>query len=148
AAFAESGGKKKVAQVTPQSVACAEYDKVFGEGAYAGLQSTSTLMPARDMALAVDRFWALDGARFDLEVTRIEYLLDHAKREVVLIDALEKIAESVYAAIPEANRPTRAAPEEIARSFLLDLIHPAPQLDLTEIVAQQLQAYAATKNNA
>ena len=51
--FAEGGGKRKAPKVNPQSVARAEYDAIFGEGAYADLQSTSTLMPARDMALTI-----------------------------------------------------------------------------------------------
>jgi hypothetical protein len=148
AAFAEGGGKKKAAQVTPQSVTRAEYDKVFGNGAYVELQSTSTLMPARDMALTVDRFWSLDGARFGLDVAQVEHLLDHVRREAVLIDALAAIGDKVYAAVPEANRPVRAAPEQIAGCFMADLTHPAPQLDLAELVAQQLRAYAATKVNA
>lgn len=146
--FAEGGGKKKAAQVTPQSVARAEYDKVLGEGAYAALQSTSTLMQHRDMALAVDRFWSLSGKKFGLQVARVENLLDHMKREAILIDTLVAIAEKVYAAVPEANRPTRATPEQIAKCFMMDLVHPAPQLNLTELVEQQILAYAATKMNA
>jgi len=148
AAFAEGGGKKKAPQVTPQSVARAEYDKVFGEGAYAQLQSTSTLMPARDMAATVDRFWSLDGARFGLEVSQVEHLLDHARREATLIDALVQIADKVYASLPEHNRPTRATSEVIAERFMHDLIHPSPQFFATELVEQQLRAYAATKINA
>jgi len=146
--FAEHSGKKKAAQVTPQTVARAEYDKVFGDGAYAQLQSTSTLMPARDMALTVDRFWSLEGTRFGLAVAKVENLLDHTKREAVLVDALGGIADKVYAAVPEANRPTRATPEQIAKCFMADLVHPAPQLNLAELVGQQLQAYATTKANA
>jgi hypothetical protein len=146
--FAEGGGKRKAAQVTPQSVARAEYDKIFGEGAYAALQSTSTLMQHRDMALAVDRFWSLSGKKFGLQVARVENLLDHTKREAILIDTLVAIAEKVYAAVPEANRPTRATPEQIAKCFMADLIHPVPQLNLTTLVEQQMQAYAATKANA
>ena len=145
ATFAK-GGKR--AKVTPQDVARAEYDKVFGDGAYAALQATSTLMPARDMALTVDRFWSLDGKHFNLGVAKIENLLDDAKREEILIDILVGIAEKVYAAVPEENRPTRATPEQIAKCFIADLIHPAPYLDLTELVTQQMQAYAQTKANA
>jgi hypothetical protein len=146
--FAEGGSKKKAAQVTPQSIARAEYDKVFGDGAYTELQSTSTLMPARDMALTVDRFWSLNGTRFGLGITQVEHLLDQAKREAVLIDTLVNIADQVYAAVPETNRPTRARPEEIAKCFMADLAHPAPQLDLAGLITQQLRAYAATKANA
>jgi hypothetical protein len=148
AQFAEGGGKKKAARVTPQSVARAEYDAVFGDGAYNALQATSTLMPARDMALTIDAFWSLDGGRFGLDVARVGELLDHAKREQTLIDAIVSIADKVYAAVPETNRPTRATPVDIAKCFLTDLIHPAPALNLFELVAQQMRAYAETKANA
>ena len=145
--FAEGGGKRKLPKVNPQSVARAEYDNVFGEGAYADLQSTSTLMPARDMALTIDRFWSLDGSRFGLDVSKIEYL-DDTKRVEILIDALVDIADKVYTAIPAENRPTRATPEDIARCFMPDLTHPSPKLNLDELIAQQIQAYGQTKANA
>ena len=144
----QAGADKKTAQVTPQSVARAEYDKVFGEGAFALLQATSTLMPARDMALTVDRFWSLDGVSLGIAAPKVENLLDDAKREGILIDVLTGIGKKVYAAVPEANRHTRATPEQIARCFIPDLVHPAPQLDLSELVFQQLEGYARTKMNA
>jgi len=147
-AFAGGGGKRKVAKVTPQSVAQAEYDKVFGTGAYDDLKSMSTLMPAPDMALRVDRFWALDGVQFGLDIAQIGNLLDHTKRGEILIDILVDIAGKIYAAIPEEKRPKGATPEQIATSFMADMVHPAPQLNLTELVEKQMQAYAATKANA
>ena len=146
--FAEGGGKSKAPKVNPQSVARAEYDAVFGEGAYADLQSTSTLMPARDMALTIDRFWSLEGSRFGLDVLKIGYLLDDDKREEILINILVDIADKVYTAIPAENRPTRATSEDIAQCFMPDLIHPSPKLDLDELIAQQIQAYGETKANA
>ena len=145
--FAEGGSKRKAPKVNPQSVARAEYDAVFGEGAYADLQSTSTLMPARDMALTIDRFWSLEGSRFGFDISKIEYLED-TKREEVLIDTLVDIADKVYTAIPAENRPTRATPEDIAQCFMPDLIHPSPKLNLDELIAQQMQAYGETKANA
>lgn len=145
--FSEGGGKKKTARVTPQSVARAEYDRVFGEGAYADLQSTSTLMPARDMKLTVDRFWSLDGMQFGLDVARIEYLVP-SRREYILIDTLVSIANKVYAAVPELNRPIRATPKQIAKCFIADLVHPAEQLNLAVLVNQQMKAYSETKANA
>ena len=147
ATFAESGGTKKPSQVTPQSVARSEYDKVFGVGAYAELQRTSTLMPAHDM-VTVDRFWLSDGARFGLEVSLVEHLLDHARREAALINALANIADKVYASIPEDNLPVRASPEIIAECLLQDVIHPAPPLDMIRFVERQLHAYSETKANA
>ena len=145
--FAEGGTKRKAPKVNPQSVARAEYDAVFGEGAYTDLQSTSTLMPARDMALTIDRFWSLEGSQFGFDVSKIEYLED-TKREEILIDTLVDIANKVYTAIPAENRSTRAAPEDIAQCFMPDLIHPSPKLDLDELIAQQMQAYGETKANA
>ena len=145
--FAEGGGKKKAPKVTPQSVARAEYDAVFGEKAYYDLQKTSTLMPAREMALTIDRFWSLDGPRFGLNVSKIEYV-DDAKRAEILIDTLVEIANKVYNAIRDESRPTRATSEDIAQCFMPDLIHPSPQLDLDELIAQQIQAYGQTKANA
>ena len=140
--------KEKAPKVNPQSVARAEYDAVFGEGAYADLQSTSTLMPARDMALTIDRFWSLEGSRFGLDVLKIGSLLDDDKREEILINTLVDIADKVYIAIPAENRPTRATSEDIAQCFMPDLIHPSPKLDLDELIAQQIQAYGETKANA
>ena len=147
-ASAKSGGKKKPRKVTPQTVAQVEYDAVFGDGAYAALQSTSTLMPAREMAATIDRFWSLDGSRFDSDVSKIENLRDDTKRARILVDALASIANKVYAAIPVENRPTRATPEDIAQCFMPDLIHPSPKFKLEEVIAQQLQAYGQTKANA
>ncbi|HRQ42247.1 MAG TPA: hypothetical protein PLD25_30375 [Chloroflexota bacterium] len=149
AAFVEGGGKNKPAQVTPQSVARVEYDKVFGSGAYDDLQRTATLMPARDMAFTVDRFWSLYGSQFDIgNIAKIEHLLDHNKREAILIQTLVTIAEKVYAAVPESNRPKRTAPPEIAQKFMVDLIYPSPKWNLAGLAQVQLQANTDTKVNA
>ena len=146
--FAEGGSKRKAPKVTPQSVARAEYDAIFGEGAYVDLQSTSTLMPARDMALTIDRFWVLDGSQFGYNVSKIEYLLDDTKREEILINTLVNIGKKVYAAIPSENFPTRATPEDLAQCFMPDLIQPSPEVNLDELIVQQMQAYGQTKANA
>ena len=144
--FAESGGKKKP-KVTPQSILRIEYDSIFGDGAYNQLQSTSTLQPAKDMALTVDRFWELEGTKFGSGSMKVEYLED-AKREEILIDTLVNIAGKVYSAIPEAKRPTRATPEEIAKHFLIDMIHPTSEYNFKDSINQQLIAYGNTKTNA
>lgn len=146
--FAEVGSKKKVANVTPQTVVRVEYDRVFGTGAYADLRRTSTLQPAHDMALTVDRFWLLDGAQFDLDLSEVEHLIDHHEREELLIDTLVTIANRVYMALPEPNRPTRATPAYIAREFMYDLVHPIAGKDIDHIGAEQLRAYTETKDNA
>lgn len=144
----EGGSENKTIRVTPLSVARAEYDKIFGKGAFILLQGTSTLMPARDMALAVDRFWSLKGAQFGLDVPKVENLLDDAKREELLIDTLVGIGNKVYAAVKEATRPKRATPEHIAGCFMTDLAHPVALANLTELALQQMHSYAHTKVNA
>ncbi len=146
--FAENEGKKKAAKVTPQSVALAEYDKVFGFGAYADLQKTSTLMPAKEMALIIDRFWELNGKHFGLEVSRIEYLLDHAKRETLSIDTLVEIANKVYSAIPHENLPTRSNTNPNCQMLYVRFsIRPTMEVNLAELVTKQMYAYATTKEN-
>lgn len=139
------GAKPK--KSTVEDVARIEYDREFGEGAYSDLQGTSTLMPAKDMALTVDRFWSLPGKAFGLEIEKVEFLLDHAKRESILIEALGRIGDSIYDALPDGARPVRATSVEIAKSFLPDLVHPSPP-SLEVNVNGQLIAYGQTKKNA
>ncbi|MBD3182518.1 HD domain-containing protein [Candidatus Poribacteria bacterium] len=146
--FAEAMGRKKTLTVTPQSVAKAEYDAVFGKGAYDALRYTSTLMPDQDMALTVSKFWSISGEKFGLDVSTIGNLLDDKKREEILIETLTNIADKVYSAIPEANRPTRISPEDIASSLIVDLIHPVQDMDMETLVNKQINAYGGTKANA
>jgi hypothetical protein len=147
-AVAEQGGKKNAPALTPQDIAKAEYDRVFGEGAYKALQGTSTLMPARDMFFTVDRFWSLPGARFGLGTPLVEHVIDHSRRATALIDALVMIADRVYSSIPDASRPARATPDRIANCFAQDLLHPASRIGLRDIAESQLKAYGGTKANA
>ena len=53
-----------------------EYEKVFGKGSWKALQSTSTLMPHRDMAHAIDYFWDFPGSQFGYKVNKVEELAD------------------------------------------------------------------------
>ncbi len=138
---------KNSPSVTPQAVAQIEYDKVFSAGAFGSLQKTSTLQPARDMALSVDYYWARPGQDFGLETEKVEYAPD-AKRQQALVDALTRIAQTVYECVPPENRPTRSSPIEIARHFLLDLLHPAANIDLVTMVNEQLAVYGGSKSAA
>jgi hypothetical protein len=138
---------KKVHSVTPQVIAQIEYDKVFGAGAFESLQKTSTLQPARDMALSVDYYWERPGQDFGLETEKVEHAPD-MKRQQALIDALTLIAQTIYRCVPSENRPTCSTPTEIARHFLLDLLHPASNIDLVTVVKKQLAAYGDSKSFA
>lgn len=118
-----------------------EYDNIFGQGAWADLLSTSTLMPAQDMVKTVDRFWQLPGANFGQSVGVLEELAPD-KRTELLIDTLVQIAGC--AAIQ--NPPTRAnLAKEMAAAFIQDLISPAAQADLVKSAHQQMEFYAASK---
>lgn len=119
------------------------YETLFGSGSWAALLSTSTLMPAQDMAKTVDLFWQLPGQQFGLDVATLEEVAPE-KRTDLLIDTLAQIAKKVYAAIP--NPPTRATlAKKMASGFIQDLVSPAAQIDLAELVRQQMASYAASK---
>jgi len=143
----EPKGSKKPIDITPQAIAQVEYDQVFGKEAFASLQKTSTLMPARDMALTVDRYWTRPGEQFGLLTGKVESAPDEARRDA-LAKSLAKIAQLVYAAVPSKNRPARAAPQEIAKHFLVDLLHPSSQANWISAAQQQLAVYGTSKEKA
>ena len=134
-------------KISPADIARIEFDRVFGEDSFSDLMETSTLMPARDMALTVDRFWALPGSHFALNTKEVELVIDHSKRELALIETLGTIADKVYNAIPEHLRPVRASSHQIASSFIADLIYPQDSAMYPD-ANQLLVAYGETKRNA
>jgi len=124
-------------------IARKEYEAVFGPGSWVALLSTSTLMPAQDMAKTVDLFWELPGQRFELSVTRVEELAPE-KRTELLIDTLTNIADQVYTGMEQP--PTRATlAKEMAAGFVQDLVHPVEKVDLAGLARHQLDFYAASK---
>ena len=141
----EKGNKPR--SVTPQAVAQIEYDRVFGDGAFAALLKTSTLQPARDMAFSVDYYWGRPGREFGLEVEKVEFAPDDQRQEA-LIEALTRIAIRVYECVPPKNRPVRASAADVARHFLLDLLHPGGPQDMMTAVNEQLAVYEASKSAA
>jgi hypothetical protein len=138
---------KKSPTVTPQDVAQIEYDTIFGEGAFDALQKTSTLQPARDMAFSVDYYWTLPGDQFSLATQKVEFAPDNQRKDA-LIRTLTEIAQKVYACVPAENRPVRTSARDIARHFMLDLMHPSMSQDLMEFVERQLTAYQSSKATA
>lgn len=134
---------KKLIGVKGAQIAEKEYKKVFGDGSWKALQSTSTLMPHRDMSQTVDYFLSLPGEKFGYKVDKIEELADEKKDEL-LIDILNEIAQTVFSQIDEP--PSRAKlSQNMASTFMKDLIRPSPQMDLKEIIIQQLEAYSLSK---
>ncbi len=125
------------------SIATEEYEKVFGVGTWQKLQSTSTLMPARDMAYTVDYFWKLPADRFGYSGGCVSELADE-KRGSLLISILNGIAERVYAQIE--NPPSRSnVNKKMAAAFINDLIRPSKVEDFKLMVEKQLEAYSQSK---
>jgi hypothetical protein len=137
---------EKVPQLNEQAVAIAEtaYQGEFGAGSWKALQSTSTLMAAKDMANTVDLFWALSGKAVGLpEVNKVEQL-PAAKRSGLLIGLLDEIAKKVYAAAGNAS-PRELLSERMAAAFGHDLTAPFRTADVRELAARQLDHYAKAK---
>lgn len=126
-----------------KTLAQKRYEAIFGKGSWNDLLTTSTLMPAQDMARTVDRFWQLPGKAFGLNVRTVEELAPE-KRTELLIETLVGIADKVYAAVQ--NPPTRATlAQKMASSFINDLVRPSAQIDPAGLARQQMEFYAASK---
>jgi hypothetical protein len=119
------------------------YEQTFGSGSWAALQSTSTLMPAKDMAKTVDYFRALPGkAAGHPKVGKVEALPDQARVQA-LIDLLDGIARKVYAS--SGSSPRDKLSEDMAGEFVTDLIRPPASGDVQALAAEQLNHYARSK---
>lgn len=138
---------EKQAESTFESQATEQYDAVFGRGAFARLQSTSTLMPAREMVTVIDPFWALSGEVFGLPHQRMELAPDEQVQRA-LIAKLDEIAHAIYDALPENRRPVRVGPAEIANCFEVDIIQPSSYLDPRQVAEKQRTAYSTSKPEA
>lgn len=141
--FFKAMTNKDMVGQTGIDIAKKEYETVFGQGSWLDLLNTSTLMPAKDMAKTVDYFWRLPGKAFAHKVNTVEELPGD-KRDNLLIDILNDIAQKVYAQIP--NAPSRTAlTEKMSNAFIQDLVKPNRPLELKEIVQKQLEAYSQSK---
>lgn len=120
------------------------YEQTFGPGSWAALQSTSTLMAARDMAKTIDYFWALSGSAVGHpEVAKVEELPDQTRLDV-LIDLLDTIAQQVYAAIDRPS-PREELSKGMAQAFIKDLLSPVSGGDIQSLAERQLAHYRQSK---
>ncbi|MCK8825367.1 hypothetical protein [Fuchsiella alkaliacetigena] len=123
-----------------------EYESVFGEKSFAALMSTSTLMPARDMAFTVDYFWDLDAREFGKEVEKVESL-PSKEREELLVELLADIAKNIYDKLDNSPSQKNVA-TNMAGAFLEDLIFPSKRVeDIKDYAQQQLNYYKQAKHN-
>ncbi len=136
----------KVKEVDQDGAAMAStlYEDTFGPSSWAALQSTSTIMPARDMGKTVDYFWALPGrAVRHPEVRKIAELPDQT-RMAVLIDLLDGIARRVHEAIAHPS-PRAKLSQAMADAFARDLIRPTARVDVQALAQEQLTHYTQSK---
>jgi hypothetical protein len=121
------------------------YEERFGVGSWAALQSTSTLMPARDMAGTVDYFWRLSGpAVGHPEVESAEELAPDIRAEV-LIGLLDGVAQKVYAAAG-CSSPRDGLVRLMSEAFIRDLVSPGERVDVRSVAEEQLLHYSSSKS--
>lgn len=134
----------KIAEVGDEGaeIARRSYEERFGKGSWAALQSTSTLMPAKDRVRTVDCFWALSGESVGRpEVATVAELPDEARLEL-LIELLDDIAQRVFAG---RQSPRDRLSEAMARAFITDLVVPSAAVDAKSEANRQLEHYAHSK---
>jgi hypothetical protein len=120
-----------------------KYEAIFGTGSWDQLQSTSTLMAARDMANTVDRYWELPGDSVGHpDVPKVEQL-PNQDRLNLLVDILSNLASSVFESTKRLS-PRDALAGTMAQSFIADLLMPGQQA----YASAQLNHYRQSKPNA
>jgi hypothetical protein len=123
-----------------------KYEALFGAGTWAQLQSTSTLMAAKDMFRTVDPYWSLSGNCVGHDVAKVEQIDDQTRLNI-LVKLLGGIATEVFEAI---NRPSPrdALAGAMAEAFMGDLISPAQGQDIKGLAHDQLAHYRQSKPSA
>ena len=120
------------------------YEEAFGTDSWSALQSTSTLMPAKDMGATIDYFWRLPGKEVShSEVQRVEELPDIVRMEV-LIDLLDGIVQKVYSSIGRVS-PRDQISESMAEAFIADLLRPTVGGDIRMFAQEQMTHYNQSK---
>lgn len=128
------------------ATAAAAYDELLGAKAWDHLQSTSTLMPANDLAYTVDPFWKLSGERFGLTATRMEEV-EPEERTRRLVQALTEIVSQAREAADRPS-PVETLGRAMAAAFANDLVSPAVVGDPRTAARSQVETYARSKATA
>jgi len=118
------------------------YEEIFREGSWTALQSTSTLMPAKDMVKTVDYFWSLPGTAAGHAEVRTVAELPSDERLQILVGLLDGIAQKVYAG---RQSPRAELSQRMAEAFVGDLLYPASRQNAREQAAAQLDHYSRSK---
>jgi hypothetical protein len=123
-----------------------KYEVLFGPGSWMQLQSTSTLMAAKDMHSTVDLYWNLPGDVVGHPASKVEQIDDETRLKL-LVDLLSQIADEVFRTIDRPS-PRDAFAGAMAQSFIGDVISPAESRDVRAMAQKQLANYRQSKPNA
>lgn len=130
-----------------ESEAVELYERFFGPGSWRRLQSTSTLMPDKDMADLIDPYWDLPGKDFEHpDVETLRHLAPQV-RIAILIDKLNDVIQHVSIRNNVVS-PRAELSEKMCASFLNDLVEPLSNADWKETAASQQKHYSASKLTA
>lgn len=119
------------------------YEEIFGSGSWASLQSTSTLMPARDMVKTIDYYWSLPGRAVNRDVGKVSELPRETRIEA-LIELLDGISQKVYQSIARPS-PREELSHNMAGSFIKDLLQPAAGGNIKDLCQKQMEHYSQSK---
>lgn len=136
--------KVKVVREDGAALAAKLYEQTFGPGSWSDLQSTSTLMPARDMARTVDHFWTLPGSRVGRPQNARVETIPPDERLDVLVGLLDGIVRRVYSSIGR-SAPRDELANAMAGAFTRDLLTPAVGTDVRTLAQEQLLHYSQSK---
>jgi hypothetical protein len=136
----------KLKEITEAGVNHAKklYEETFGTGSWAALQSTSTLMPAKDMAKTVDYFRVLPGEKVGRPGNSMAETISREERLDVLIGLLDDIAQRVYAIINRSS-PRDHLSQKMAEAFIKDLLYPVSKSNPQDLAHKQLLHYSQSK---
>ncbi|MGI6604024.1 MAG: hypothetical protein ACOX2S_02925 [bacterium] len=119
------------------------YEEFFGTGSWSSLQSTSTLMPARDMANTIDYFWSVPGTIVNHpEAETVAELPDQTRVEL-LVTILGEIIDKAIIDTGQSS-PRNQLATAMAQAFINDLGRPYAE-NVVALAQQQLDHYVESK---
>lgn len=136
-----------VSTTRDESLATELYEKSFGAGSWKRLQSTSTLMPAKDMAGLIDPYWDLPGHEFEHPDATCLRQLSPQIRVATLIEKLNDVVQQVCLRHNVVS-PRAELSEKMSASFMNDLVEPSSNANWKEIAESQHRNYSSSKSTA
>lgn len=123
------------------------YEETFGIGSWKRLQSTSTLMPAKDMAGLIDPFWNLAASVLGCpELDSVRQISPQLRTERLVL-RLSEILETVCGTHSIAS-PRVDLARKMSKAFSTDLVVPCINSDWREVALHQKENYSVSKSSA